>query len=69
LLLGPDGDYLDHERDGLGYDKVQVESYASSLDGVDKIDAPSADFEKIKNLEVQLNPMIERLSRAASWQK
>ncbi|KPY80851.1 Cof-type HAD-IIB family hydrolase [Pseudomonas syringae pv. tagetis] len=69
LLLDPDGDYVDHERDALGYDYVQVESFESYLDRVDKIVAASADFELLKTLEVQLNPMIEGLALAARSQK
>ncbi|KAA8697535.1 Cof-type HAD-IIB family hydrolase [Pseudomonas caricapapayae] len=69
LLLDPDADYVDHERDALGYDYVQVESFEPYLDRVDKIVAASADFELLKALEVQLNPMIEGLALAARSQK
>lgn len=68
LLLDPGADYVDHERDALGYDYVQVESFESYLDRVDKIVAASADFELLKTLESQLNPQIEGLALAARSQ-
>ncbi|MFH7416874.1 Cof-type HAD-IIB family hydrolase, partial [Pseudomonas syringae pv. tagetis] len=61
LLLDPDGDYVDHDRDALGYDYVQVECFESYLDRVDKIVAEIADFDLLKNLEVLINTRIEGL--------
>ncbi|KOP51216.1 hydrolase [Pseudomonas coronafaciens pv. porri] len=69
LLLDPEADYVDHERDALGYDYVQVTSFESYLDRVDKIVAASADFELLKALEARLNPQIEGLALAARSQK
>ncbi|NAT16380.1 Cof-type HAD-IIB family hydrolase [Pseudomonas syringae] len=69
LLLDPGADYVDHERDALGYDYVQVESFEPYLDRVDKIVAASADFELLKTLESRLNPQIEGLALAARSQK
>ncbi|MCF5466783.1 HAD family hydrolase [Pseudomonas syringae] len=69
LLLDPAGDYVDHERDALGYEYVQVESFEPYLDRVDKIVAASADFELLKTLETRLNPLIDGLALAARSQK
>lgn len=68
LLLDPEGDYVGHERNTLGYDFVQVESFEPYLDRADKIVAASKDFELLKQLEVQLNPLIVDHARAARSQ-
>jgi len=68
LLLDPDGDYVDHERNTLGYDFKHVDSFEPYLERVDKIVAASKDFELLKRLEVQLNPLIVEHARAARSQ-
>lgn len=68
LLLNPEGDYVEHERNTLGYDFVQVDSFDDYLDRIDKIVAASKDFELLKRLEVQLNPLIAKSALAARSQ-
>ena len=68
LLLDPDGDYVGHERGTLGYDFVHVDSFEPYLDRIDKIVAASKDFELLKRLEIQLNPLIVEHARAARSQ-
>jgi Cof subfamily protein (haloacid dehalogenase superfamily) len=68
LLLDPEGDYVGHERSTLGYDFVQVESFEPYLDRVDKIVAASKDFELLKRLEIELNPLIDGTAHAARSQ-
>ncbi|MCD5994916.1 HAD family hydrolase [Pseudomonas sp. CDFA 602] len=68
LLLNPEGDYVEHEQHALGYAPVLVESFEPYLDRVDKIVAASKDFELLKVLESQLNPLIEGLALAARSQ-
>lgn len=68
LLLDPQGDYVEHERNTLGYDFVQVEHFEDYLDRIDKIVAASKDFELLKRLEVQLNPLIAEAATAARSQ-
>ncbi|HEY0285897.1 MAG TPA: HAD family hydrolase [Pseudomonas sp.] len=68
LLLDPEGDYVEHERNTLGYDFVQVDSFDAYLDRADKIVAASKDFELLKRLEIQLNPLIADTARAARSQ-
>jgi Cof subfamily protein (haloacid dehalogenase superfamily) len=68
LLLDPQGDYVEHERNTLGYDFVQVEHFDGYIDRIDKIVAASKDFELLKRLEVQLNPLIADAARAARSQ-
>jgi len=68
LLLDPQGDYVEHERNTLGYDFVQVNDFDGYMDRIDKIVAASKDFELLKRLEVQLNPLIKESARAARSQ-
>jgi Cof subfamily protein (haloacid dehalogenase superfamily) len=68
LLLNPEGDYVDHERNTLGYDFVQVDSFDEYLDRIDKIVAASKDFELLKRLELKLNPLIAVSALAARSQ-
>lgn len=68
LLLDPHGDYVEHERSTLGYDFLQVEGFDDYLDRIDKIVAASKDFELLKRLEAQLNPLIAASARAARSQ-
>jgi len=68
FLLDPDGDYVDHERNTLGYEPVLVDSFEPYLDRIDKIVAASKDFELLKRLEIQLNPLIARQALAARSQ-
>ncbi len=68
LLLDPLGDYVEHERNTLGYGFVQVEHFEDYLDRIDKIVAASKDFELLKRLEVQLNPLIAETALAARSQ-
>lgn len=68
LLLDPQGDYVEHERNTLGYDFVQVDSFDAYLDRIDKIVAASKDFELLKRLEVKLNPLIAGSALAARSQ-
>ena len=68
LLLDPEGDYVEHERNTLGYDFVQVEHFEDYLDRIDKIVAASKDFELLKRLEVALNPLIAETALAARSQ-
>lgn len=68
LLLDPEGDYVAHERDTLGYDFVQVDSFEPYLDRIDKIVAASKDFALLRTLEAQLNPLIGDTAHAARSQ-
>lgn len=68
LLLDPHGDYVEHERNTLGYDFVQVAHFEDYLDRIDKIVAASKDFELLKRLEAQLNPLIADTALAARSQ-
>ncbi|HEX8592913.1 MAG TPA: HAD family hydrolase [Pseudomonas sp.] len=68
FLIDPDGDYVEHERNTLGYEPVCVESFEPYLDRVDKIVAASKDFELLKRLESQLNPLIAGRALAARSQ-
>jgi Cof subfamily protein (haloacid dehalogenase superfamily) len=68
LLLDPTGDYVEHERNTLGYGFVQVDSFAPYLDRIDKIVAASKDFELLKRLEARLNPLIDTYALAARSQ-
>jgi Cof subfamily protein (haloacid dehalogenase superfamily) len=68
LLIDPDGAYVEHERNTLGYEPVQVGSFEPWLDRVDKIVAASTDFELLKQLEAQLNPLIAGKAHAARSQ-
>lgn len=68
FLIDPAGDYVEHERTTLGYEPVQVQSFEAYLDRIDKIVAASTDFELLKVLESQLNPLIEGLAHAARSQ-
>lgn len=68
LLQDPDGAYVGHERDALGYEPVLVGSFEPYLDRVDKIVASSADFDLLKALEVRLNPLIADAALAARSQ-
>jgi Cof subfamily protein (haloacid dehalogenase superfamily) len=68
FLTDPDGAYVDHERRTLGYEPVQVASFEPYLGRIDKIVAASTDFELLKRLEVQLNPLIAGLALAARSQ-
>jgi Cof subfamily protein (haloacid dehalogenase superfamily) len=67
-LLDPDGDYVAHEQHTLGYGPVLVDSFEPYLDCADKIVAASKDFELLKRLEAQLNPLIEGAAHAARSQ-
>lgn len=68
LLTDPHGDYVEHERNTLGYDFVQVDDFGGYLDRIDKIVASSKDFELLKRLETQLNPLIADSALAARSQ-
>jgi Cof subfamily protein (haloacid dehalogenase superfamily) len=68
FLLDPQGDYVEHERQTLGYDPVLVDDFEPMLGRVDKIVAASTDFELLKRLEAQLNPMIVGKALAARSQ-
>ncbi len=68
LLIDPQGDYVEHERNTLGYDFVQVAHFEDYLDRIDKIVAASTDFELLKRLEVALNPLIADSALAARSQ-
>ncbi len=68
LLLDPAGDYVEHERNTLGYDPVHVSSFAPYLQSVDKIVAASRDFDLLKQLEGELNPLIAQQAFAARSQ-
>ncbi|MDH0744893.1 HAD family hydrolase [Pseudomonas sp. GD03842] len=68
LLLDPLGDYVEHERTTLGYDFVQVQHFDEYIDRIDKIVAASKDFELLKRLEAQLNPLIADTALAARSQ-
>jgi Cof subfamily protein (haloacid dehalogenase superfamily) len=68
LLLDPHGDYVEHERDTLDYPFVQVEHFDDYIDRIDKIVAASKDFELLKRLEAQLNPLIKDTALAARSQ-
>lgn len=68
FLLDPQGDYVEHERNTLGYDFVQVHSFDEYLERIDKIVAASKDFELLKALEIRLNPMIAETALAARSQ-
>ena len=68
LLLDPQGDYVEHERNTLGYDFVQVEHFDDVIDRIDKIVAASTDFELLKQLEARLNPLISETALAARSQ-
>jgi Cof subfamily protein (haloacid dehalogenase superfamily) len=68
LLLDPQGDYVEHERNTLGYDFVQVEHFEAVIDRIDKIVAASTDFELLKRLEARLNPLIAQTALAARSQ-
>ncbi|WP_296261179.1 MULTISPECIES: HAD family hydrolase [unclassified Pseudomonas] len=68
LLLDPQGDYVEHERNTLGYDFVQVDHFDDYIDRIDKIVAASKDFELLKRLETQLNPLIAETALAARSQ-
>ncbi|MFJ3484954.1 HAD family hydrolase [Pseudomonas sp. NPDC090202] len=68
LLLDPQGDYVEHERTTLGYDFVQVERFDAYIERIDKIVAASTDFELLKRLELQLNPLIADTALAARSQ-
>jgi Cof subfamily protein (haloacid dehalogenase superfamily) len=68
LLLDPQGDYVEHERNTLGYDFVQVTHFDDCIDRIDKIVAASKDFELLKRLEIQLNPLIAEHALAARSQ-
>lgn len=67
-LLDPEGDYVAHELHTLGYAPVQVDSFEPYLDRADKIVAASKDFELLKRLEAQLNPLIAGSALAARSQ-
>jgi len=68
FLLDPEGDYVAHEQHTLGYGPVRVESFEPYLDRADKIVAASKDFALLKQLEQQLNPLIEGYAHAARSQ-
>lgn len=68
LLLDPQGNYVEHERNTLGYDFVQVERFDDYIDRIDKIVAASTDFELLKQLEARLNPLIAETALAARSQ-
>src|ERR1700712_2958832 len=68
FLLDPQGDYVEHERNTLGYGFVQVHSFDEYLDRIDKIVAASKDFELLKELEIRLNPLIAETALAARSQ-
>lgn len=68
LLIDPDGAYVEHERTTLGFEPVCVDSFEPWLDRVDKIVAASKDFELLKQLETQLNPLIAGKALAARSQ-
>jgi Cof subfamily protein (haloacid dehalogenase superfamily) len=68
LLVDPHGDYVEHERNTLGYDFVKVDHFDDYLDRIDKIVAASKDFELLKRLELRLNPLIANTARAARSQ-
>lgn len=68
FLTDPDGAYVEHERQTLGYPFVQVDGFDAYLDRVDKIVAASTDFELLVELEARLNPLIEGLAFAARSQ-
>ncbi|MGH8418221.1 MAG: HAD family hydrolase [Pseudomonas sp.] len=68
LLTDPQGDYVEHERNTLGYDFVQVDHFDDYIDRIDKIVAASKDFELLKRLEIQLNPLIADTALAARSQ-
>ena len=68
LLVDPHGDYVEHERNTLGYDFVKVDHFDDYLDRIDKIVAASKDFELLKRLELRLNPLIADTARAARSQ-
>lgn len=68
LLIDPHGDYVEHERNTLGYDFVQVADFGDYLDRIDKIVASSKDFELLKRLEIKLNPLIADSALAARSQ-
>lgn len=68
LLIDPQGDYVEHERNTLGYDFVQVDHFDDCIDRIDKIVAASKDFELLKQLEARLNPLIAETALAARSQ-
>jgi Cof subfamily protein (haloacid dehalogenase superfamily) len=68
FLIDPHGDYVEHERNTLGYEPIRVDSFEPWLDRVDKIVAASADFELLKQLETTLNPLIAGQALAARSQ-
>lgn len=68
LLIDPQGDYVEHERNTLDYDFVQVDHFDDYIDRIDKIVAASKDFELLKQLEIQLNPLIAETALAARSQ-
>lgn len=68
LLQDLDGAYVDHERKTLGYDPVLVDSFEPYLGRVDKIVASSADFERLRSLETEVNPLICGAALAARSQ-
>jgi len=68
FLIDPAGDYVDHERTTLGYEPVQVESFEPYIGRIDKIVAASKDFDLLKRLESQLNPLIAGMALAARSQ-
>jgi Cof subfamily protein (haloacid dehalogenase superfamily) len=68
LLIDPQGDYVEHERNTLGYNFVKVDRFDDYIDRIDKIVAASKDFELLKRLEAQLNPLIAETARAARSQ-
>ncbi|WP_426139354.1 HAD family hydrolase [Pseudomonas sp. DWP3-1-2] len=69
FLMDPDGDYVEHERNTLGYEPVRVESFEPYMDRVDKIVAASKDFDLLIRLESELNPLIDGLALAARSQR
>jgi len=69
LLLDPLGDYVEHERNTLGYGFVQVEDFEAYIERIDKIVAASTDFDLLKRLEARLNPLIAGSASAARSQQ
>lgn len=69
LLVDPKGDYVEHERNTLGYDPVLVERFTPWLERIDKLVAASTDFELLRRLEGELNPLIAETAVAARSQR
>lgn len=60
--------YMQTERDALGYDEVQVDSFEPYLDRVDKIVATTADFQQLIELEQALLPLLDGKALASRSQ-